>query len=67
MSVGTLSGQDFEVRIYNFECFSLYFEMADGDRLKMGPKPGVNYPIHVIYCGNCTMPIEVSEITTPSY
>lgn len=34
--------------------------MTDNDRLKIGPKSGVTYPIQVIYCGNCTMPIEVS-------
>lgn len=32
---------------------------VEDDRLKMGAKPGVNYPLQVIYCGNCTMPIEV--------
>lgn len=26
--------------------------------LPLGPQPGVNYPLHVTYCGNCTMPIE---------
>lgn len=31
-------------------------------KLMIGPKEGVNYPIQVIYCGNCTMPIEVSKI-----
>lgn len=33
--------------------------MADDARLKIGAKPGVTYPVEVIYCGNCTMPIEV--------
>jgi len=28
------------------------------EKLKIGPKDGVVYPIHVQYCGNCTMPIE---------
>ena len=27
------------------------------------PLPGVDYPINVKYCGNCTMPIEVSFYT----
>lgn len=26
----------------------------------LGPKPDVSYPIKVLYCGNCSMPIEVS-------
>ena len=30
------------------------------DRLKLGPREGVNYPLIVQYCGNCSMPIEVS-------
>lgn len=29
------------------------------EKLKIGPKDGVEYPIVVQYCGNCTMPIEV--------
>lgn len=33
--------------------------MAEVNRLKIGPREGVNYPIQVTYCGNCTMPIEV--------
>lgn len=28
--------------------------------LSVGPKEGVTYPVEVQYCGNCTMPIEVS-------
>lgn len=35
------------------------------EKLKIGPQEGVQYPIQVIYCGNCTMPIEVS-ILEPS-
>ena len=30
------------------------------EKLKIGPRAGVTYPITVAYCGNCTMPIEVS-------
>lgn len=30
------------------------------EKLKIGPRPGVSYPVTVAYCGNCTMPIEVS-------
>lgn len=26
-----------------------------------GPLPGVMYPLHVVYCGNCSMPIEYCE------
>lgn len=32
-------------------------------RLKIGPQEGVSYPISVTYCGNCTMPIEVSKLS----
>ena len=35
--------------------------MSEDDKLKMGPKTGVTYPLQVIYCGNCTMPIEYCE------
>lgn len=34
--------------------------MSESSRLALGPKPGVTYPVEVIYCGNCSMPIEVS-------
>ena len=34
--------------------------MSLEEKLQMGPKPGLAYPLQVIYCGNCTMPIEVS-------
>jgi len=30
------------------------------DRLQVGPREGVTYPIQMKYCGHCTMPIEVS-------
>ncbi|XP_037921064.1 density-regulated protein homolog [Hermetia illucens] len=30
-------------------------------RLQIGPREGVRYPIHVSYCGNCSMPIEYCE------
>lgn len=29
-------------------------------KLKIGPKEGTDYPVSVLYCGNCTMPVEVS-------
>lgn len=29
------------------------------EHLKVGAKEGIEYPITVSYCGNCTMPIEV--------
>ncbi|KRT80848.1 hypothetical protein AMK59_6238 [Oryctes borbonicus] len=35
--------------------------MTEDSRLIMGPKEGVNYPMQVIYCGNCSMPIEYCE------
>lgn len=31
------------------------------DHLISGPKDGVNYPRTLQYCGNCTMPLEVSQ------
>lgn len=47
------------------------------EKLRIGPREGVEYPVSVTYCGNCTMPIEVtfllflviisSFITEPSY
>lgn len=35
--------------------------MADtpSEGLPLGPQPGVTYPIRVLYCGNCSLPIEV--------
>ncbi|XP_066250398.1 density-regulated protein homolog [Euwallacea similis] len=35
--------------------------MAGENRLKIGPREGQSYPLHVVYCGNCTMPIEYCE------
>ncbi|KAF5293779.1 hypothetical protein FQA39_LY03264 [Lamprigera yunnana] len=35
--------------------------MTETSRLVGGPKQGVNYPIDVLYCGNCSMPIEYCE------
>ncbi|XP_045477353.1 density-regulated protein homolog [Harmonia axyridis] len=35
--------------------------MTDVDKLAMGPREGITYPIHVQYCGNCNMPIEYCE------
>ncbi|CAH1970854.1 unnamed protein product [Acanthoscelides obtectus] len=34
---------------------------ATDDKLAMGPKERVTYPIQVTYCGNCSMPIEYCE------
>jgi density-regulated protein DRP1 len=31
------------------------------EKLRMGPRTGVSYPLNVQYCGNCTMPIEYCE------
>lgn len=31
------------------------------ERLQVGPREGVTYPIKMKYCGHCTMPIEVSS------
>ncbi|KAH8280765.1 hypothetical protein KR054_010253 [Drosophila jambulina] len=31
------------------------------DRLQVGPREGVTYPIQMKYCGHCTMPIEYCE------
>ncbi|RZC32573.1 density-regulated protein [Asbolus verrucosus] len=35
--------------------------MSLENKLQMGPKSDVTYPLQVIYCGNCTMPIEYCE------
>lgn len=32
---------------------------GESSSLALGPQPGVKYPISVLYCGNCSMPIEV--------
>lgn len=29
--------------------------------LSMGARSGVSYPVKVLYCGNCSMPIEYCE------
>lgn len=34
--------------------------MGENEGFKTGPQPGVTYPLSVLYCGNCSMPIEVS-------
>lgn len=31
-------------------------------KLAIGPRDGVDYPVTVPYCGNCTMPIEVGFV-----
>lgn len=31
------------------------------EKMRTGPREGVEYPISVKYCGNCTMPIEVCK------
>lgn len=36
-------------------------EVAIPDRLIIGPKADAAYPLSIIYCGNCTMPIEYCE------
>ncbi|KAK7790277.1 hypothetical protein R5R35_012643 [Gryllus longicercus] len=36
--------------------------MGDGnENFAPGPLPGVTYPLQVLYCGNCSMPIEYCE------
>jgi len=35
--------------------------MSESSRLALGPRPGVTYPLEVLYCGNCSMPIEYCE------
>ncbi|XP_022254817.1 density-regulated protein homolog [Limulus polyphemus] len=32
-----------------------------GANFPVGPQPGVNYPLKVLYCGECTMPVEYCE------
>merc|ERR1712156_1327449 len=36
-------------------------ETAADVPLPVGPQPGVNYPLVVEYCGNCSMPFEFCE------
>jgi hypothetical protein len=36
--------------------------MADDSGFSLGPQSGVTYPIQVLYCGNCSLPIEVGMI-----
>lgn len=36
--------------------------MSLEEKLKLGPREGVTYPLHILYCGNCTMPIEYCEL-----
>jgi hypothetical protein len=36
--------------------------MVDDSGFPLGPQSGVTYPIQVLYCGNCSLPIEVSTI-----
>ncbi|XP_058444099.1 density-regulated protein homolog [Malaya genurostris] len=31
------------------------------DKLQIGPKEGIQYPLSVQYCGNCSMPLEYCE------
>lgn len=28
-----------------------------------GPLPGVQYPLKVLYCGNCSLPLEVGQFS----
>ncbi|XP_071544195.1 density-regulated protein homolog isoform X2 [Panulirus ornatus] len=35
--------------------------MSENEILGITPLPGVEYPLNVTYCGNCTMPIEYCE------
>ncbi|CAH1376732.1 hypothetical protein MTP99_018140 [Tenebrio molitor] len=35
--------------------------MSLEEKLQVGPKSGITYPLQVIYCGNCSMPIEYCE------
>lgn len=47
-----------------FHCKFFHFwgcsmAMSVEEKLQIGPKSGVTYPLQVVYCGNCTMPIEV--------
>lgn len=41
-------------------------DTAIPEHLLAGPKPGLNYPLIVQYCGHCTMPLEYCE-TYPDY
>jgi hypothetical protein len=36
--------------------------VAPAQGFARGPLPGVAYPIRVLYCGNCSLPLEVSQL-----
>lgn len=40
--------------------------MTEVRKLAIGPRDGILYPIDVLYCGNCSMPIEVRTFLTPT-
>ncbi|KAG5889965.1 hypothetical protein JTB14_020253 [Gonioctena quinquepunctata] len=40
---------------------STCFRMSVEEKLKIGPREGVSYPLQIVYCGNCSMPIEYCE------
>ncbi|KAJ8934066.1 hypothetical protein NQ318_012497 [Aromia moschata] len=35
--------------------------MSEDNKLVQGPREGTSYPKQVVYCGNCTLPIEYCE------
>ena len=37
--------------------------MAAEEYFGVTPLPGAEYPLAVHYCGNCTMPVEVSRLS----
>lgn len=39
--------------------------MTEVKKLAIGPRDGVLYPLDVLYCGNCSMPIEVRIFLIP--
>lgn len=48
----------------NTQLFLLFPVMTESDvkkPLPNGPQEGVNYPISVLYCGNCSLPVEYCE------
>ncbi|XP_046396302.1 density-regulated protein homolog [Ischnura elegans] len=36
-------------------------EVTEENGFPMGPQPGVSYPLKVLYCGNCSLPLEYCE------
>lgn len=59
---------DYSVINVRFLCSWYQERMTDVQNgFPLGPQPGITYPIRVLYCGNCSLPIEVSIIKGPCW